>query len=90
MVIKNGKHIYKRRRRQDKEEVYIETGSMFITSREELLRTKNRISGEIGFVEIPRSRSFEIDTYDNNFETKEKRNKDLKKILKTYLSEQEW
>jgi hypothetical protein len=33
---------------------------------------------------------FEIDTYDNNFETKEKRNKDLKKILKTYLSEQEW
>lgn len=57
--------IYRRRRRQDKEKVYIETGSIFITSREELLRTKNRISGEIGFVEIPNSRSFEIDTYDD-------------------------
>ena len=27
---------------------------------------------------------------ENNFKTKEKRNKGLKKILKKYLSEQEW
>ena len=54
--------IKNRKRRQIKEQTYIETGSFFITSRRRLLLSKNRISGNVGFVKIPFSRSFDIDT----------------------------
>ena len=57
--------INNRKRRQDCEQVYIETGAMFITSRISLLQTKNRISGKVGFLKVPRSRSFDIDTYED-------------------------
>ena len=55
----------KRSRRQDGVKRYLETGSFFITTKKNLLQFKNRISGNIGFVEIPKSRSFDIDTYED-------------------------
>ena len=55
--------INKRKRRQKESTTYIETGSFFITKRKNLLINKNRISGKIGFVEVPKIRAFDIDTY---------------------------
>ena len=57
--------INKRKRRQDFPQNYIETGSMFITTKKKLLKTRNRISGKIGFLILPKIRSFDIDTYDD-------------------------
>ena len=57
--------INNRERRQDSNRKYIETGSFFITSKKNLLKYKNRLSGNIGFVEIPKYRSFDIDCYDD-------------------------
>ena len=57
--------IQKRNRRQDREQMYVETGSMFITSKKNLLKNKNRISGKVGFVEVPKWRSVDIDTTDD-------------------------
>ena len=64
----------KRARRQDDIKRYLETGSFFITSKKNLLKSNNRLSGNIGFVEIPKSRAFDIDCYE-----------DLK-IVKTLIS----
>ena len=58
-------NIDNRLRRQDSVKRYIETGSFFITSRKNLLKFKNRLSGNIGFVEIPKYRSFDIDNFDD-------------------------
>jgi len=57
--------INNRLRRQNSSKRYLETGSFFITSKKNLLKSKNRISGNIGFVEIPKYRSFDIDTSDD-------------------------
>ena len=57
--------INNRKRRQNREQVFIETGSIFTTKRSCLLSSKNRISGNIGFVEIPKWRAVDIDTYDD-------------------------
>ena len=54
-----------RPRRQDIEQRYVETGSMFVTSKECLIKSRNRISGKIGFVEVPKWRSIDIDTYED-------------------------
>jgi CMP-N,N'-diacetyllegionaminic acid synthase len=54
-----------RTRRQDSVKRYLETGSFFITTKKNLLKFKNRLSGNIGFVEIPKSRSFDIDSYED-------------------------
>ena len=51
--------------RQDKEETFLENGAFYITKRKNLLQSKLRYSGKIGFVEIPLSRSFQIDTLDD-------------------------
>mgnify|MGYP001255668026 CR=1 FL=1 len=66
--------IKKRTRRQNSVKRYLETGSFFITSKKNLLKYKNRLSGKIGFVKIPKIRSFDIDSYE-----------DLK-IVKTIIS----
>ena len=54
-----------RKRRQDNHESFLETGSLFVTKRKNLIKSKNRISGKIGFLLIPRIRSFDIDTYED-------------------------
>ena len=57
--------INNRLRRQDRIQNYVETGSIFVTTRQGLMDSKNRISGNVGFVHIPRWRSIDIDTYED-------------------------
>lgn len=54
-----------RGRRQDRKSLYIENGAFYITKKECLLKSKCRISGKLGFIEIPYWRSFQIDDYDD-------------------------
>ena len=54
-----------RKRRQDSQGVYVETGAIYITSRERLLKSRVRVSGRIGFYVIPKSRSFELDSVED-------------------------
>ena len=58
-------NIHNRKHRQNREQVYVETGSMFVSTKEGLLDSHNRISGKIGFVEVPKWRSVDIDTFDD-------------------------
>ena len=57
--------INNRLRRQNSPKRYLETGSFFITKKKKLLESSNRLSGKIGFLEIPKHRSFDIDDYDD-------------------------
>lgn len=54
-----------RLRRQDRPVEYIENGAFYVTSRRALLKSKIRVSGNIGFFKMPKSRSFEIDDLDD-------------------------
>jgi len=54
-----------RKRRQECEKTYLETGALFATKRENLLKSKNRLSGNIGFCMVPKLRSFDIDSYED-------------------------
>tara|TARA_B100001057_G_C22789918_1_gene927184 strand:+ start:859 stop:1506 length:648 start_codon:yes stop_codon:yes gene_type:complete len=58
-------NLHNRLRRQKSVKRYIETGSFFITTKKNLIKYKNRISGKIGFVEIPKHRSFDIDDHND-------------------------
>jgi len=57
--------INNRPRRQDAEKLYVDNGSFFITTRKALLESRCRYSGKIGMVEMPFSKSFEVDTFDD-------------------------
>jgi len=61
----NGKSFnynYKNRpRRQDMKKLYRENGAIYIIDRENLLKSKSRLTGKIGLYKMPRQRSFEID-----------------------------
>jgi len=48
--------------RQDIEETYIENGAFYITTKKQLMNSKLRYGGNIGMVEMPLHRSFQIDT----------------------------
>ena len=51
--------------RQDVPETYVENGAFYITTKDALLKSNLRYSGSIGMVEMPKHRSFQIDTYDD-------------------------
>ena len=51
--------------RQDVDEKFVENGAFYITSKEALLTSNLRYSGNIGILEMPLSRSFQIDTEDD-------------------------
>ena len=51
--------------RQDVDEVYVENGAFYITTKAALHKSHLRYSGNIGIVEMPFSRSFQIDTPDD-------------------------
>ncbi len=51
--------------RQDKPEMYVENGAFYITKRKNLLDSKLRYSGKKGVVEMPLSRSFQVDTMED-------------------------
>lgn len=53
--------IYCRPRRQDFDGYYVENGAFYITSKEEFMKTKNRISGNIKVVEMDEESFWEID-----------------------------
>lgn len=48
--------------RQDRKERWVENGAVYITSRKQLEKSKLRYSGNIGILEMPIHRSFQIDT----------------------------
>tara|TARA_Y100001972_G_scaffold91795_1_gene112383 strand:+ start:1817 stop:2455 length:639 start_codon:yes stop_codon:yes gene_type:complete len=50
-----------RPRRQDVDEQFVENGAFYITTKKRLLKSKLRYSGNIGVVEMPIQRSFQID-----------------------------
>lgn len=54
-----------RPRRQDMEDTFVENGAFYITTRANLLTSKLRYSGKIGIVEMPMSKSYQLDTYDD-------------------------
>tara|TARA_R110002012_G_scaffold200230_1_gene369210 strand:- start:386 stop:1024 length:639 start_codon:yes stop_codon:yes gene_type:complete len=58
-------NINKRPRRQDKQELFVENGAFYITTKENLLESKLRYSKNIGIVEMPYYESFQIDTKDD-------------------------
>jgi N-acylneuraminate cytidylyltransferase len=51
--------------RQDRKERWVENGAVYITSRKQLEQSKLRYSGNIGILEMPIHRSFQIDTMDD-------------------------
>lgn len=54
-----------RPRRQDVEETYVENGAFYITTRESLLKSKLRYSGNMGILEMTQQESFQLDTYND-------------------------
>ena len=54
-----------RPRRQDMAEQYVENGAFYITTKQNLLDSKLRYSGNIGIVEMPLQKSFQLDSYDD-------------------------
>jgi CMP-N,N'-diacetyllegionaminic acid synthase len=58
--------IIDRGRRQEREgNLYIETGSFYITTRNGFINSKCRLNGRIGVVEIPLWNMFEVDTIED-------------------------
>lgn len=53
--------VYKRPRRQDFNGYLVENGAFYITSKQKLLETKNRVSGKIKAVKMKEASYFEID-----------------------------
>ena len=51
--------------RQEKEELFVENGAFYITTYKSLIDSKLRYSGKKGFIEMPLSRSFQIDTHED-------------------------
>ena len=51
--------------RQEVNDKYVENGAFYITTRESLLKSNLRYSGKLGIVEMPISRSFQIDSTDD-------------------------
>ncbi len=45
--------------------MHLETGAIFGTRKSNLINTRNRLSGSIGFHLVPKYRSFDIDTYED-------------------------
>jgi len=83
--------VYHRPRRQDFDGCLTENGAFYITSKEDLLRTKNRVSGRMKAVEMCEDSFFEIDEPSdwiiiealmkkNGLDTEEKHLPDLSKI----------
>lgn len=58
-------NIHNRPMRQDMSEKYVENGAFYITTRQQLLKSKCRYGGKIGVVEMPFYRSFQIDTMED-------------------------
>jgi N-acylneuraminate cytidylyltransferase len=58
-------HTNFRPRRQDIASQYVENGAFYITTKDNLLKSKLRYSGNIGIVEMPIQKSFQVDSYED-------------------------
>ena len=54
-------NVFKRPRRQEFDGYFVENGAFYITSKKDLIKTKNRVSGNIKAVEMNEDSFFEID-----------------------------
>ena len=54
-----------RPRRQDREDVYVENGAFYVTTKENLLTFRVRVSGKIGVYEMPFQDSFQVDDWED-------------------------
>lgn len=54
-----------RGRRQERERLYLENGSIYIFTPEILRKNKNRLGGKIGMYEMPFNQSYEIDSVED-------------------------
>lgn len=85
--------IYRRPRRQEFEGYFVENGAFYITSRDALISSQNRISGNIKIVEMPEDTFFEIDEVsdwvivENLMKQREKRKKNDFSKIKMFLSD---
>lgn len=61
LILPTNYDVFHRPRRQDFAGYLVENGAFYITSREKLLKSKNRVSGNIRAVEMPEDTFFEID-----------------------------
>lgn len=59
--VKPNYNLHQRPRRQDWDGFLVENGSFYITKKSSLLKTKHRLSGKIGYVEMPEESYIEID-----------------------------
>tara|TARA_R100000008_G_C3576719_1_gene165736 strand:- start:608 stop:1240 length:633 start_codon:yes stop_codon:yes gene_type:complete len=57
-----GWDINNRPRRQDAKKLYVENGAFYITTKKNLLDSELRYSGNIGMVEMPYEKSFQVDS----------------------------
>ena len=57
--------ILNRPRRQDVPEYLVENGAFYITTKKQLLKSRLRYGGKIGYLEMPLHRSFQIDTLED-------------------------
>ena len=57
--------IHSRPRRQDREELYVENGAMYVTTRQQLLDSSLRYGKKIKIIEMPQYKSFQVDTEDD-------------------------
>ena len=58
----NNWDINNRPMRQNKDELLVENGAIYISTRKQLLSSQLRYGGKIGYIEMPLYRSFQIDT----------------------------
>ena len=55
-------NVDERPRRQDMEETFVENGALYITTKKNLLDSGLRYSGNIGIIEMPMLKSFQVDS----------------------------
>ena len=56
---------FNRPRRQTMKSTLVENGAFYITSKDFLVKNKNRYGGVLGVIKIPLSRSFQLDTHED-------------------------
>jgi len=79
--------VFNRPRRQEFEEYYVENGAFYICSREDLLRTGNRLSGNIRVCPMDEDTFYEIDEPSDWYITEELMKKNLTKDQKSIVGD---
>jgi N-acylneuraminate cytidylyltransferase len=51
--------------RQDVDDLYIESGGLYVTTRDQLINNNRRYGGKIGIIEVPAYKNLDINSYDD-------------------------